>query len=160
MNKYKLNYLHEISSLEVSYPIGRDISSAIESAEKIANVFNTLEMFKNKTLNIWCRGSSGSVLAALFISKIPNKCFLQYVRKEFEQTHCTNEFSLDSSALNIVIDDLISSGFTLNCIVQHIPNKEVDLLIICGYMNDSRLDSLEFIPKSLICCGNFSRLTD
>lgn len=105
-------------------------------------------------LNIFCRGSSGSILATMFIAFAHYKCNLVYVKKEAEQSHSGLISEFRKELPSLVIDDFISSGETICEIYKAIvmatsdPFYPIDMLAVTkGF--DSEYD-MPFIPSFLI----------
>jgi hypothetical protein len=100
----------------VSYPVGSNMKGAIELATLAAMQFNKLDEYKDLDLNVYCRGSSGAILASLFINFLqwPNETRLCYVRKDNEPSHDGNGYPINNKRVaNVVIDDFICTGYTL-----------------------------------------------
>ena len=117
----------------LSYPVGRDMKAAIRNATRIAQTFNTIEEFRDKRINVWCRGSSGMILGSIFVANIPNneRVVLCHVKKPVEISHtqktdCHKQSLFtqgEGPFINVAIDDFISSGSTIEEI-QHVMVKE------------------------------------
>jgi len=56
----------EIPSVAVQYPIGRDLDNLKHIIQTYKEGFEKLEIAENVQLNLWCRGSSGSIIATAF----------------------------------------------------------------------------------------------
>ena len=120
-------------SKALSYPVGRDMTAAIGNATRIAKTFNTIEEYRDKRINVWCRGSSGMILGSIFVANIPNneRVVLCHVKKPGEKSHwdgtdCHAQSLLkqgEGPFINVAIDDFISSGRTIEEI-QHVMVKE------------------------------------
>lgn len=143
---------------QMSYPVGQNMPAARAFSEAVLHSVRMIETAVRpggfNELNIFCRGSSGSILATMFIAFAPYKCNLVYVKKEIEQGHSglISDFRKDLPSL--VIDDFMSSGETLREIYKGIvmatnnPFYPIDMLaIVKGY--DSAYD-VPFIPSFLI----------
>ncbi len=68
---------------------------------------------------MWCRGSSGAILAGMFALKCGYECRICHIKKEKEGSHNGNTQPYVNEGINIVIDDFVSFGHTLIAIVQH-----------------------------------------
>lgn len=138
---YNVNILNvtDKSYLSFSYPIGKhNYGGDLESCKIYTDTL--IEYIKKATLresiitdsngfpeeiHFWCRGSSGSIIAALvanfYLEKSPSysTISIKYIRKEAETSHASNDcLGYSKTALNVVIDDFINSGNTIKKIVD------------------------------------------
>lgn len=139
----------------LSYPVGEDMGSAFEFAKAAALKLQPIIASKNlRKLNIICRGSSGAILAALLSSQLVNviNCQIIHIKKPGESSHSLTVPSFSwVEAVNVIIDDFISSGETIRAIYEAVHNSTgvripIDTLIIRGGYKDS----LGFEPEFLI----------
>jgi len=142
-----------INNIIDTYPTGDDPPSLIKYAEEAAEIFIKHNKYK-RPCNIWCRGGSGALIAGIFsyiLFKNNYACKICHVKKPNEQSHQCSYYSYRHSiALQIIIDDFMSSGKTLNAIykdMQNIKVNKVDYLIISSGYNEK---SLKFEPDVLI----------
>lgn len=120
---------------QLAYPVGNNICKAIEYVNRVVKTIVSLNLLdKIDSLNIWCRGSSGSILAALLADKliaIGKHVCIVHVKKPNEKAHCN---SIDPEyTYNIIIDDLISSGDTVRSIANAMYLRDIskiDMLIV------------------------------
>lgn len=105
-----------IKLIYCEYPIGGSISCIRELTDEYIKAFNTLCYHENTNFNLWCRGSSGAILATAFAMYLPQYKFkICHVKKEGEQSH-GNVYPGDKF-INIVIDDFVSEGTTVEAIL-------------------------------------------
>lgn len=155
MNTYTIPYVNS----GLIYPIGDNMSEALIYIKNIAKKFKSLKISKGKILNIFCRGSSGAILAALFVSLVPNKVKIIHIKKEGESSHGTSTpfYFSRNDGLNIILDDFIDSGNTMNAIykefIKYDCGKDIDFLIVENGTS-SNLRKLKFKPLNLITCRN------
>lgn len=147
----------------VYYPVGSYMSGTMNFLHEVkkVSISKSLEfMDTKKPINIWCRGSSGAILSALFCSIVlPENRELRiiHLKKPGETSHSTCSEFTNSETINIVIDDFIETGFTLKEITSQIPRRidkfTMDYLILSG-INNSGVDYFEdkntMKPKYLI----------
>lgn len=129
------------------YPVGSNTSKIKTFAIQVSSF---LVKYLDKELNrkdivMWCRGSSGSILASAVCMQLPdNYCtYISYIKKEDESRHSHVTKQYDTYSFNIFIDDFMSSGDTvrksLEFIYNHQLNKDsvikLDLLIVGGDIN-------------------------
>jgi hypothetical protein len=135
------------------YPVGNHVVAAISYAENAANVFN--DTFQHVSVNIWCRGSSGAILAALFAANIKNVVDKKiiHVKKNGEKAHGTSDpiRGAENAVINVIIDDAVEYGTTLNAIYDQMTLHSIyvpDVLII----SNGRLAAkcIDFKPKVII----------
>jgi orotate phosphoribosyltransferase-like protein len=143
--------IHTLSHCCQAYPVGEFISRYYHICEEIADAIN--EHYLGKSIKLWCRGSSGSMIATLVSQHLEN-CSISHVKKSGENSH-SNSYHGNPRDINIIIDDTMSSGETvleiyrtmtsfegvsLNCIVMtgdlrvnSLPRISSDVLLIAGY---------------------------
>jgi orotate phosphoribosyltransferase-like protein len=137
----------------IGYPVGQYISLAIEHAQNMAKCFSTINEYRDKNLNIFCRGSSGAILSALFVSALNwnNPLKIHHIKKEGENSHTSNDFDILDNGITIIIDDLICSGSTIKDILRYTPYNRCDCLIIADSSSDQRIEKVcGFMPKYYI----------
>lgn len=137
---------------EVNYPVGMHISHNLPVIQELAKAFNK-EQCKGK-INVFCMGSSGAIMAAIFASIVENVTIL-HVKKDGEKSHseCDNfKRFVDNGEINIIIDDFIISGDTMNTMYGKInPKIEIDYLILGFCFNvERKLNCINFTPKNVI----------
>jgi adenine/guanine phosphoribosyltransferase-like PRPP-binding protein len=155
-----------ITTGRMSYPVGENILFNIgvinEMSEGIYLVINEhYQLSDIKNIIIFCKGSSGAIIGgivSLELAKlIPNKnIVIHHIKKEGEESHHSS--FLDSStfdkSLTIIVDDFISSGYTINSILERVhamrPETIIDILCVSGGIYDS-------IPKDKIRYGIHSK---
>lgn len=138
-----------------SYPVGGNIDAAKRLVEKSAELFLSIKAFKEREVNIFCRGSSGAILATLFAVSIPVYAKIIHIRKEGEIAH-SRTTSFTSSYVSVIIDDFILSGQTMNAIYKEIQyhQKKIDCLIIHRGFN-KHANKLLFTPSYLITNNHY-----
>ena len=111
--------------------------------------FKTIDEFSFKSINIYCQGSSGAIMAAFFCARVQNACRILHVKKEGEKSHSdySNLRPFSGDCINIIIDDFIASGRTVNRI-HSFADVKIDCLIVSG---ESYMDKIEFKPDYLVC---------
>ena len=142
----------------VAYPVGDNIGEAITFSRNAAAKFTTIKKFKGKAINVWCRGSSGAILAALFSAELVGHAIrICHVKKEGELSH-NGSVKPRYLAVNVIIDDFCETGSTLNAIYSELIDNnsqgKVDCLIIGttrGTKQEGRLEKLlKFKPPIII----------
>ncbi len=145
--------------LEGLWPVGKDVKHMIKLAKVLSNAFKANNKGIN-SVNIYCRGSSGAMLASLFASSLGDReCTIIHVRKEGECSHsnhngCSHN-EPDVDGVNVFIDDFMRSCDTVNDMHEAFMRIrpwgykvwEVDYLLIYNY---SELSRLRFKPNFLI----------
>lgn len=122
---------------EIGYPVGRYINEAIEFISRVTNKITSEELLpKRKEIILWCRGSSGSILAALLASKLVVlgfKVIIRHVKKPGEDSHTSNGWINDYNYFNIIIDDFVATGDTIVAISKEMAKsgiEEIDCIIV------------------------------
>ena len=99
------------------------------------------------------RGSSGAILSGILIGEmIEYDIYIYHIKKDGEYSHSSDYYPIDFSNPNIIIDDFISSGETVNAIfekIQKVNSKElkIDTLCVSGGFN---IETLNFRPNNII----------
>ena len=138
----------------IEHPTGSgDISQMVLLIDTMIKEIKLLYK-KNQSLNLVCRGSSGAIIAGIILYNLhldKRIVRISHVKKPGEWSH-QNHIYLSSTQINIIVDDFMSSGDTLNAIHEAMIDTDtpfdVDLLILGGTVN---IDKLEFQPNNIIC---------
>lgn len=147
-----------IPRYHLSYPVGLNMQTAIDFVKQALKATANIEKIHRKgRVNIFCRGSSGAILAALFSAFAPYECFINHIKKSGESSHSLTISSFNPKLPAIIIDDFIGSGQTMREIYKQIatytsnPFYNIDLLIVSkGYdMNDTHRP-VGFVPNYVI----------
>lgn len=161
---------------KINYPVGYHIQDAVNFINNVTQVIMEMskkKQFPLKNIDIWVRGSSGAILGGLLCQKLLaigyENLSVIHIKKEGEDSHANNILATDGK-YNIVIDDFVASGETMNEIAKETGKyvKYIDLLIISKIALDIEYDSIDtdcfpynnniksidlkhFIPETLIC---------
>jgi hypothetical protein len=134
----------------ILYPVGEHMDRAIQFIDAAAPLVQNI--IGEKALNIWCRGSSGAILASLLVAKLSDKNTkkILHVKKKGETSHHGNCFYISSSEVNLIIDDFCETGETLNKIYEKLSafTPVVDILLLDQYSRTHWL--LNFVPEIFI----------
>lgn len=157
---------------QIKYPVGYNIQNAITFINNVTEVIMQMaikKQFPIKDIDIWVRGSSGAILGGLLTQRLLTIGYenisVIHIKKDGEDSHSENVYKTNGK-YNIVIDDFIASGSTMNEIAkvanQYI--KYIHLLIVSNISIDIEdhweldfkhiIDLVKlrhFIPKTLIC---------
>lgn len=162
-----MNLCYLKDQCEIGYPVGRYMKDAIDFVDNVIEKIQTEKLFPTgKEYILWCRGSSGSILAALLASKIvPLPVIIRHVKKPMEDSHSHNKFSTSSNQYNIIIDDFVASGETVRSIALEMAKagvEEIDCIILSGSNVDSTYVekrcssvSLNFPTPHLLITGGY-----
>lgn len=132
----KVYQLH--NQWEIPYPIGSHIDAAITYINKVYATIILNELFKNRDINLWCRGSSGAILAGLLASRLlTTKTFhsvqIIHVKKPNETAHGSDLTYVIENGCNIIIDDFSYTGDTIIHITKSMTSlgiRYVDAIIL------------------------------
>jgi len=140
----------------IQYPVGTDIKGTMIAVKNMADAIKELyPLHENMKygFNLFVRGSSGAIIGGLiceYLSNYPIR--ICHIKKEGESSHFNSSYLTNrEAAKNIIIDDFISTGETVNIIYQKMIDSEinnVDLLIVSGTIYESYL---QFKPLNIIC---------
>lgn len=138
-----MNKLYYTKSDGLNYPVGAKMNSNKSVINEFFKAFKELiELRSDTVINFICRGSSGAILASHFAMNIENESYIVYVRKDGEMKECHSGHSDDfrplsyAKAHNVIIDDFICSGNTINQIYAQIsniyPGIKIDGVVVTG----------------------------
>ena len=139
----------EIEEEHINYPIGSDVESVKKITQSYKRGFKSLKYPKGSKFNLWCRGNSGSMLAIAFALLLPQyRWEIFHVKKPGEESHSSYLCPKDGD--NVVIDDFISSGETVEAILEKIDSysKTPKILIVMGM---SHYKEFSEIFETIIC---------
>ncbi len=173
--------LYELKNYRsLTYPVGKDIKILNMFINSVINKIIEEELLSNvQEITVWCRGSSGAMLASLFSANLVEKMNvdikISHIKKPGEHSHYCNSSENTFSTYNIVIDDLVATGSTLKFLEEHfrkIKLPQVDILILGSinydlendawnseknYYDFSDITFRHFIPE-IILIGSMFRL--
>ena len=134
----------------IEYPVGTYISYNTPIIKSMASYIK--RKFPEGTISLWCRGSSGAIIAGVISSSLKRKIFIRYISKNNEKRHDKSNYNYETD-INIIVDDFICTGKTIDEIINKSGRKKFDLLIVSGDISKTFLESKswENIFK-IICC--------
>lgn len=143
--------------ISLDYPVGINTPAVKEFAQAaVAAVSsNLIRIFGSyiENMNLFCRGSSGAICAAMFTCYSSINCNIVHVKKKGEKSHANSVSEFNPEWPSVIIDDFIWSGNTMTEIYKAVskaagnPFYKIDLVIV-----DRGWDSLTeqvagFIPN-------------
>jgi adenine/guanine phosphoribosyltransferase-like PRPP-binding protein len=141
----------------VKYPIGINVDVNIPVVKGLAEAFlkDVGEIDEMTRVNVYCMGSSGAIMAAIFATIVPNVIIL-HVKKDGEASHSeiTNfdRYISKFNCIHVIIDDFMVTGNTLETIYARVTKDvkiDIDYLIL-GRGDYNRITKLSYEPKKLI----------
>ena len=124
----------KITYKAVGYPVGSNMQRVKALVNEYRIGFRKLKLPAGTSINLWCRGSSGAILSALFAVWFPQfDIAICHIKKPGENSHSDYpEYS--AKALNVIIDDFVSSGETINAIINAVYQRDLkpDVLVMLG----------------------------
>lgn len=141
----------KLSEFIQEYPVGENIKSYFHPCEEVAEIIK--KEFPNKSITFWCRGSSGAMISALVCQHLGDVNIF-HVKKQNEMSHYS---SIDHyNEINIIIDDLMFSGSTVDHIYQKMieRNSKVHSVIMIGEIKVKKIQSLIPYEIELIVGGS------
>jgi len=140
----------------IQYPVGSNMNETILAVKNMAEAIKELYPLHENVkygFNLFVRGSSGAIIGGLiseYLSNYPIR--ICHIKKDGESSHHSDKYLTNrEAAKNIIIDDFISTGRTINSIYDRMKENEiniVDLLIVTGTIYESYL---RFKPLNIIC---------
>lgn len=152
----------KVHGKDIEYPVGDNIASSYQTVKELVGLtVRTLTRIEQTNgsingVNIWCRGSSGSILAGFLASELLGRDYFTricYTHKEGEVSHYKN-ISPIASGINVFIDDFVSKGDTFNevaRIAQKIFVRQFDITVVSGRLALKKLDTV----SDVIICKSF-----
>ena len=120
---------------EMRYPIGVHIQynwPVIQCMQNKLLEYLLKEQLKNKIIQLFCMGSSGSIISSLIASHLISNEFevtIHYIQKEGESRHGGN-YDVDDAKLisiNIIVDDFIITGETIRKIYRTMIDRNIEV---------------------------------
>ena len=134
----------------IEYPVGTHISYNISIIKSMANYIK--RKFPEGTISLWCRGSSGAIIAGIISSNLKRKVFIRYISKNNEKRHDKNNHNYETD-INIIVDDFICTGKTIDEIINKSGREKFDLLIVSGDISKTFIESKSWENVfKIICC--------
>lgn len=126
--------IKDINLQMLDYPVGVHMRENLLRIDSYVNIIQ--KYFSGKTISLIVTGSSGSIIAGVIASKIP--CEIIYVRKDGEKSHSAHS-QTPIGEIQIVVDDIVSTGQTVKRILNAYPNKNFDALIFSGTFDETEV---------------------
>ena len=123
---------------EVEYPIGVNITANMHILIAMADAIDKRYANEKREINLWCRGSSGAMIAAVVSAHLSKrKVNINHVKKEGESSHSKCWYKKEKNSYNVIIDDFIRSGETILKLIAEASNYvSVDCLCVTGTVYD------------------------
>lgn len=141
----------------ITYPVGYYLEGNLSHIDKLC--IDTVKHIDNQTRRdvvIYCMGSSGSILSTFLSIKLKQELNITpqiiHLKKDGEKSHgasYTGDFQ--SCNFNMIIDDFMCSGATLNTIYQKIWNSDdrpMDLVALTGHFYEKNVN----FPITTVIC--------
>lgn len=150
----------ELCNMYGGYPVGDNVANWFPVVEIYADIVKKeLKNKKKPTIVMYCTGSSGAILSALLCAQLRSKyeVIIKHVKKKGEDCHTESRLGLIEGHYNIIVDDFISSGRTINFIYERIKSADVlmqqdpiiDLILVVG---NPHLNELKHVKFKAISC--------
>ena len=150
---YVPKFIHLDHFIDIEYPFGIywKHSYIQQSAKAIFNTYKE-DIKKGMSITFVARGTSGAMIAGAMLNELHNinptiKTFILIVRKEEDiSSHCPSLRGIDRVGITrfIVVDDFISSGETIEAIIQDLdsqlrisnhPSNKYDMLCVSNFID-------------------------
>ena len=141
----------------MGYPVGEKIRANRTHINAMIDAIESIADFKDKYINLVCRGSSGAIIAGIVSVMIKNDNRIVHIKKDGESSHSDDasiKGAIKRDTINIIIDDFMCSGKTINAIYEKLQNMTgddklvVDCLCISGVYFEV---DVKFDVNHLIC---------
>lgn len=147
----EINFIELAIKDTIPYPVGRNMSKTIVIVQEMCDKLTMLYK-ENTYIQLVVRGSSGAIIGGLVASILNhrNMVTITHIKKEGESSHSSGIYDLKDYCPIVIIDDLISSGATVNEIYKALNERgyyDIDTLCISGHVELCRLN---FKPKNII----------
>jgi len=154
----------------VYYPVGINIGRAIATIDALIPKLYLLihELFTDKVINVWTRGSSGDILGSLLVDRLlgiknidtqmrainEEDIKIIHIKKPNEKSHGNpiNSAFCNHYTFNIIIDDFIATGDTINAIYEELvtcQHKDAKIMLVIGDIDTCAY--LDFVPDYMLC---------
>lgn len=145
----------KLSKESNAYPVGEHISQYFQICQEIGTIINN--NFPEKSITLWCRGSSGAIIAALVSQYILTEVEVCHIKKSGENAHVS--IPTPRYDINIIIDDLMASGDTVEAIYKAMKKEKVNPLaiIMTGELKIAKLKQIlgKQYDKLILIVGGF-----
>jgi len=119
----------------IEYPVGQNIVKNLPAIFDMADLI--LAEYSYQNIRLWCRGSSGAIIAgiisSIIISRSNFKVEVCHVKKEKEDSHSYQSIHFDSynNYVEIIVDDFIASGKTVEAIIEKMNSYNIVPNCLC-----------------------------
>jgi len=157
----------KVHGKDIQYPVGNNIAKSYPTVKELVGLtvrtLIRIEQTKGSIngVNIWCRGSSGSILSGFLASELLGRGYFAricYTHKDGESSHYKN-ISPIKRGINVFIDDFVANGDTFNevsRIALKMRVREFDITVLSGRLALTRLNTV----SDIIICGGFATYSD
>lgn len=151
----RVRHIYLGSDKEIKYPTGENIQRNMPIILQMIDKIKKINR-KRKILNLWCMGSSGAIIAGIISSQISNTVIC-HIKKNGEDSHTTTvpQYYYDDG-INLIVDDFISTGSTINTIAKKMGEESIPIQGVCVSCSVNAND-LSFNPDFIICGKKFTR---
>ena len=177
----KFIYLNHFISVKYPFGVHWKHSYIQQSAEAILNTYKE-DIEEGTSITFVARGTSGAMIAGAMLNELHNinptiKTYILIVRKEEDiSSHCPSLRGIDRVGITrfIVVDDFISSGETIEAIIQDLdsqlrisnhPSNKYDMLCVSNFIDAKILKKNSYHNwkkwkgicsrfKYVVCCPN------
>jgi orotate phosphoribosyltransferase-like protein len=155
-----MKFHHLIKSPRLGYPVSQKIMNNMPTINFMMAVLCKFlkENYKRTDIKLFCRGSSGAILAGLtanYLIKAGYNVCIEHVKKEGETSHGGDYVQkISRNYIIVIIDDFISTGSTIRNIYNAMlennsPKIQIDIVCVSDTVVKSSIDSLPI--KHVIC---------
>lgn len=125
------------SNNSIFYPVGNCMDKVYKITRDIELCLIEQNLLKSgSSINLWCRGSSGAILATVISSMLAHYevySEICHIKKAGEISHSGNTMEYIAEATDWIVDDFISSGDTFKAILHVTKHYKRKIAVIIMY---------------------------
>lgn len=145
--KISITYnFHDTPCYKVINYIQSNIPIILDMVEKLKP-----ELSEKKDVILWCRGSSGAIIAGIMATQIKN-ARISHVKKDGEGSHSATISTTPNdrkNTINVMVDDFMNSGETLNAIYTQMKAHKIKVHGLC-ISGTVYMKNIKFKPEFII----------
>jgi orotate phosphoribosyltransferase-like protein len=142
----------------IDYPVGDNIQSNIpiikKMYDKIKLIMKKEGIFYDTKINLICCGSSGAIIASIIAQLLCKKYIdvkIRHIKKHGENSHGNSYDNSNFIGYNIIVDDFIASGKTMQYIFTRLKKDVIiHLIAVSDFSAGANIIDL-FLDRGVQC---------
>lgn len=141
--------IKDVNLHQIGYPVGEYVQRHIRTIKYYAEIIKRENKDKKKVC-LFCMGSSGAIISAIVCSELDDyfECEINHIKKIGENSHSSATPSMNPENFNVIVDDFIATGETIQSILYRYDRK-FDLLIVSGSVSIYTLERIKYKIKKI-----------